>query len=461
VAADHSIDSIVSLAKRRGFVYPTGEIYGGTRSAWDYGPLGVELKENIRRQWWRSTVQMREDVVGIDSAVILPREVWVASGHVDAFVDPLTECHNCHHRFRADQLEEAYEAKHGHLPKNGLEDINCPDCGVKGKFTEPRMFNGLLKTYLGPVESDEGLHYLRPETAQGIFTNFLSVMNSSRRKPPFGIAQVGKGFRNEITPGNFIFRTREFEMMELEYFVEPGTDEEWHEYWLKERFDWYVGLGIKPENLRYYEHPKEKLSHYSKRTVDLEYRFGFGGTEFSELEGIANRTDFDLTTHSKHAGVDLTYFDQDKGERWTPYVIEPAAGLTRSVLAFLLDAYDMDVAPNTKGGVDKRSVLRFDVRLAPVKVAVLPLSRHADLSPKARDLAAQLRSRWNVEFDDAGAIGRRYRRQDEIGTPYCVTVDFDTLDDDAVTVRERDSMRQDRIGLDRVESYLGEQLPAC
>jgi glycyl-tRNA synthetase len=461
VAADHSIDSIVSLAKRRGFVYPTGEIYGGTRSAWDYGPLGVELKENIRRQWWRSTVQMREDVVGIDSAVILPREVWVASGHVDAFVDPLTECHNCHHRFRADQLEEAYEAKHGHLPKNGLEDINCPDCGVKGKFTEPRMFNGLLKTYLGPVESDEGLHYLRPETAQGIFTNFLSVMNSSRRKPPFGIAQVGKGFRNEITPGNFIFRTREFEMMELEYFVEPGTDEEWHEYWLKERFDWYVGLGIKPENLRYFEHPKEKLSHYSKRTVDLEYRFGFGGTEFSELEGIANRTDFDLTTHSKHAGVDLTYFDQDKGERWTPYVIEPAAGLTRSVLAFLLDAYDMDEAPNTKGGVDKRSVLRFDVRLAPVKVAVLPLSRHADLSPKARDLAARLRSRWNVEFDDAGAIGRRYRRQDEIGTPYCVTVDFDTLDDDAVTVRERDSMRQDRIGLDRVESYLGEQLPAC
>ena len=461
MAADNSIDSIVSLAKRRGFVYPTGEIYGGTRSAWDYGPLGVELKENIRRQWWRSTVQMREDVVGIDSAVILPREVWVASGHVDAFVDPLTECHNCHHRFRADQLEEAYEAKHGHLPKNGLEDINCPDCGVKGKFTEPRMFNGLLKTYLGPVESDEGLHYLRPETAQGIFTNFLSVMNSSRRKPPFGIAQVGKGFRNEITPGNFIFRTREFEMMELEYFVEPGTDEEWHEYWLKERFAWYVGLGIKPENLRYYEHPKEKLSHYSKRTVDLEYRFGFGGTEFSELEGIANRTDFDLTTHSKHAGVDLTYFDQDKGERWTPYVIEPAAGLTRSVLAFLLDAHDMDEAPNTKGGVDKRSVLRFDVRLAPVKVAVLPLSRHADLSPKARDLAAQLRSRWNVEFDDAGAIGRRYRRQDEIGTPYCVTVDFDTLDDDAVTVRERDSMRQDRIGLDRVESYLGEQLPAC
>ena len=456
-----STDSIVSLSKRRGFVYPTGEIYGGTRSAWDYGPLGVELKENIRRQWWRSMVQLRDDVVGIDSAVILPREVWVASGHVDAFVDPLTECQNCHHRFRADHLEEAYESKHGELPKNGLADINCPDCGTKGKFTEPRMFNGLLKTYLGPVESDEGLHYLRPETAQGIFTNFLAVMNSSRRKPPFGIAQVGKGFRNEITPGNFIFRTREFEMMEMEYFVEPGTDEEWHEYWLNERFDWYVGLGIKAENLRYYEHPKEKLSHYSKRTVDLEYRFRFGSTEFSELEGIANRTDFDLSTHAKHAGVDLSYFDQDKGERWTPYVIEPAAGLTRSVLAFLLDAYDEDEAPNTKGGVDKRTVLRFDTRLAPVKVAVLPLSRHADLSPKARHLAAELRNRWNVEFDDAGAIGRRYRRQDEIGTPFCVTVDFDTLDDDAVTVRGRDSMRQERVGIDRVAAYLSEQIPGC
>ncbi len=461
MAAENSIDSIVSLAKRRGFVYPTGEIYGGTRSAWDYGPLGVELKENIRREWWRSTVQMREDVVGIDSAVILPSEVWVASGHVDAFVDPLTECTSCHRRFRADQLEEAYEAKHGRAPKNGLADVNCPNCGAKGKFTDPRMFNGLLKTYLGPVESDEGLHYLRPETAQGIFTNFLPVMNSSRRKPPFGIAQVGKAFRNEITPGNFIFRTREFEMMELEYFVEPGTDEQWHEYWLKQRWDWFVGLGIDPENLRYFEHPQEKLSHYSKRTVDIEYRFRFGGTEFSELEGIANRTDFDLSTHTKHSGVDLSYFDQDKGERWVPYVIEPSVGLTRSVLAFLLDAYDVDEAPNTKGGVDTRTVLRLDPRLAPVKAAVLPLSRNADLSPKARDLAAELRARWNVEFDDAGAIGRRYRRQDEVGTPFCVTVDFDTLEDDAVTVRERDSMRQDRIGLDRVDAYLTEQLPPC
>jgi len=455
------IDSVVSLAKRRGFVYPSSEIYGGSRSAWDYGPLGVELKENVRRQWWKAMVQQRDDIVGLDSAVILAREVWVASGHVDAFVDPLTECQSCHKRFRADQLEEAYAEKHGSPPPGGLADINCPNCGNKGSFTEPRMFNGLVKTYLGPVENDEGLHYLRPETAQGIFINFANVMTSARKKPPFGIAQVGKSFRNEITPGNFIFRTREFEQMEMEYFVEPGTDEQWYEYWLTERWNWYTGLGIAESNLRYYEHPREKLSHYSKRTVDIEYRFRFGGTEFSELEGIANRTDFDLTTHSKHAGVDLSYFDQDKGERWVPYVIEPAAGLTRAVLAFLLEAYDEDEAPNTKGGVDRRTVLRFDPRLAPVKVAVLPLSRNPELSPKARELAAALRKRWVVEFDDAGAIGRRYRRQDEIGTPFCVTVDFDTLQDNAVTVRDRDSMAQDRISVDAVEQYLLDRLPVC
>jgi glycyl-tRNA synthetase len=460
MAADR-IDSIVSLAKRRGFVYPSSEIYGGTRSAWDYGPLGVELKENVRRQWWRSMVQERDDIVGLDSAVILAREVWAASGHIDAFVDPLTECQSCHKRFRADQLEEAYAEKHGSPPSGGLADINCPNCGNKGTFTEPKMFNGLVKTYLGPVESDEGLHYLRPETAQGIFVNYKNVETSSRKKPPFGIAQIGKSFRNEITPGNFIFRTREFEQMEMEYFVEPGTDEEWHEYWLAQRWNWYVNLGLSEANLRYYEHPKEKLSHYSKRTVDIEYRFRLGGSEFAELEGIANRTDFDLTTHSKHSGVDLSYFDQDKGERWMPYVIEPAAGLTRGVLAFLLEAYDEDEAPNTKGGVDRRTVLRLDPRLAPVKVAVLPLSRNTDLSPKARDLAAALRKRWIVEFDDAGAIGRRYRRQDEIGTPYCVTVDFETLQDDAVTVRDRDSMSQERVSLDAVDRYLLDRMPLC
>ncbi len=454
------IDAVVSLAKRRGFVFPSSEIYGGTRSAWDYGPLGIELKENVRRQWWRSMVQERDDIVGLDSAIILARQVWEASGHIAEFVDPLTECQSCHKRFRADHLEEAFEHKHGR-PPTSLAEINCPNCGNKGTFTEPKMFNGLMKTYLGPVESDEGLHYLRPETAQGIFVNYKNVETTARKKPPFGIAQVGKSFRNEITPGNFIFRTREFEQMEMEYFVVPGTDEEWHEYWLQQRWNWYIDLGINPDNMRFLEHPKEKLSHYSKRTVDIEYKFQFGGTDFSELEGIANRTDFDLTTHSKHSGVDLSYFDQEKQERWVPYVIEPAAGLTRAVLAFLLDAYDEDEAPNTKGGVDKRVVMRFDKRLAPIKVAVLPLSRNEALSPKARELAAQLRRRWMVDFDDAQAIGRRYRRQDEIGTPYCVTVDFDTLEDNAVTVRDRDTMQQDRIPLDSIETYLIERLPGC
>ncbi len=454
------IDSVVSLAKRRGFVYPSSEIYGGTRSAWDYGPLGVELKENVRRQWWRAMVQQRDDIVGLDSAVILARQVWEASGHIAEFVDPLTECTNCHKRFRADHLEEAFLAKKPDAVFK-LSELNCPNCGNKGTFTEPKMFNGLMKTYLGAVESEEGLHYLRPETAQGIFVNYKNVETTARMKPPFGIAQVGKSFRNEITPGNFIFRTREFEQMEMEFFVEPGTDEQWHEYWLQERWNWYTNLGLKPDNMRFYEHPKEKLSHYSKRTVDIEYRFQFGGTEFSELEGIANRTDFDLTTHGKHSGVDLSYFDQDKQTRWVPYVIEPAAGLTRAVLAFLLEAYDEDEAPNTKGGVDKRTVMRFDKRLAPVKVAVLPLSRNEKLTPMAQSVAKDLRQRWIVDTDDAGAIGRRYRRQDEIGTPFCVTIDFDTLDDQAVTVRDRDSMKQERVALSQLESYLVQRLPGC
>ena len=454
------VDSVVNLSKRRGFVFPSSEIYGGTRSAWDYGPLGVELKENVRRQWWQHMVRGRDDVVGIDSSVILAPQVWVASGHVDAFVDPLTECKQCHKRWRADQLIEAFAEKHGHEPPEGLAEIVCTNCGTKGSFTEPQNFNGMLRTMVGPVEDEGALHYLRPETAQGIFVNYLNVMNSARKKPPFGIGQTGKSFRNEITPGNFIFRTREFEQMEMEFFVKPGTDEEWHEYWLQNRWDWYIDLGLNPDNLRFLEHPKEKLSHYSKRTVDIEYRFLFSGSEWAELEGIANRTDYDLTTHANSSGTDLSYFDQELDERWTPYVIEPAAGLTRAVLAFLLDSYDEDEAPNSKGGVDKRTVLRLDRRLAPVKVAVLPLSRNADLSPKAKDLAAMLRMTWNVDFDDAGAIGRRYRRQDEIGTPFCVTVDFDSLEDQAVTVRDRDSMKQERIGLDQIYSWLGDRLPA-
>lgn len=458
MAAPSRLDNVIALAKRRGFVFQAGEIYGGSRSAWDYGPLGVELKENIKRQWWRTMVTRRDDVVGLDSSVILPRKVWEASGHVEVFSDPLVECLSCHKRYRADHLEEEYEEKKGRAPENGLADIACVNCGTRGQWTEPKEFSGLLKTYLGPVEEESGMHYLRPETAQGIFVNFANVLGAARMKPPFGIGQIGKSFRNEITPGNFIFRTREFEQMEMEFFVEPGTDEEWHQYWIDTRLAWYTDLGINPDNLRLYEHAQEKLSHYSKRTVDIEYRFGFTGSEFGELEGIANRTDFDLTTHSEHSGVDLSYFDQSKEERWVPYVIEPAAGLTRSLMAFLVDAYYEDEAPNTKGGVDKRTVLRLDRRLAPVKVAVLPLSRNEQLSPVARELADRLRQHWNVDFDDAGAIGRRYRRQDEIGTPFCVTVDFDTLDDQAVTVRERDTMAQERIPLEKLEAYLAGEL---
>lgn len=458
--AESRLDKVVSLAKRRGFVFPAGEIYGGTRSAWDYGPLGVELKENIKRQWWQTMVRGRDDVVGLDSSIILPRQVWVASGHVTAFTDPLIECLNCHKRHRADQLQEAVAHKKGIDDPDSipLNDVACPDCGVRGQWTEPRQFNMMLQTYLGPVQDEAGMHYLRPETAQGIFVNFNNVLTAARMKPPFGIAQVGKSFRNEITPGNFIFRTREFEQMEVEFFVEPGTDETWHEYWIEQRTDWYVNLGIERDNLRHYEHPQEKLSHYSKRTVDIEYRFGFKSGDFGELEGIANRTDFDLKTHSEHSGKDLSYFEQASGARYTPYVIEPSAGLTRSLMAFLVDAYAEDEAPNTKGGVDTRTVLRLDPRLAPVKAAVLPLSRNADLSPTAKELAANLRQYWNVTFDDAGQIGRRYRRNDEIGTPYCITVDFDSLDDHAVTIRDRDTMDQQRMPLEQVQKFLAEKL---
>jgi glycyl-tRNA synthetase len=455
------LDSVISLAKRRGFVFPSGEIYGGTRSAWDYGPLGVELKENIKRQWWNRVVRSRQDVVGVDTAVILPRQVWEASGHVTAFTDPLVESLHTHKRYRADQLLEAYEEKHGHPAPRGLADVNDPVTGQPGAWTEPRAFSGLLKTYLGPVDDESGLHYLRPETAQGIFTQFANVMSTSRMKPPFGIGQIGKSFRNEITPGNFIFRTREFEQMELEFFVKPGTDEEWHQYWIDERFAWYTDLGIDPSHLRLYEHPKEKLSHYSKRTVDIEYTFGFQGAQWGELEGIANRTDYDLTVHSEASGAKLDYYDQVTKERWTPYVIEPSAGLTRSLMAFLVEAYTEDEAPNAKGGVDTRTVLRLDPRLSPVKAAVFPLSRKDELTGPARELAQELRGIWNVDYDDAGAVGRRYRRQDEIGTPFCLTYDFDSVTDHAVTVRERDTMEQVRIPVTEVRSWLVERLGAC
>jgi len=458
VAAPSRLDSVISLAKRRGFVFPCGEIYGGTRSAWDYGPLGVELKENIKSQWWRAMVTGRDDIVGLDSSIILPPEVWEASGHLKAFVDPLVECKKCHKRYRADTLIEEFTEKKGRAPEGGLAGVVCEACGTRGEFTEPRMFNGLLKTYLGPVEDETGLHYLRPETAQGIFINFANVMSTSRKKPPFGIAQIGKSFRNEITPGNFIFRTREFEQMELEFFVVPGTDEEWHQHWIDTRTDWYVGLGLSRKNLRHYEHPQEKLSHYSKRTVDIEYRFEFAGSEWGELEGIANRTDFDLKTHSEHSGRELQYRDPVTNEKYTPYVIEPSAGLTRSLMAFLIEAYEEEDAPTAAGDTETRMILRLDPRLAPVKVAVLPLSKTDALLPTSQNLAADLRQFWNIEYDETQSIGKRYRRQDEIGTPFCVTVDFDSLEDQAVTVRDRDTMSQERVSLDKVRGYLAERL---
>src|SRR5919106_503391 len=447
VPAVNTVDTVVSLAKRRGFVYPTGEIYGGTRSAWDYGPLGVELKENIRRAWWRSMVQQREDVVGLDSAVILPRQTWVASGHVEAFVDPLTECQSCHTRFRADQLVEEFAERKGREPEGGLASVPCPRCGAKSSFTEPKMFNGLLRTHLGPVETDEELHYLRPETAQGIFVNFLNVLGSARRKPPFGIAQVGKSFRNEVTPGNFIFRTREFEQMEMEFFVEPGTDETWHEYWLQERFNWYLDLGLKEENLRTREQTDEERAHYAVRGVDIEYNFPFAG--WSELEGIANRTDYDLKKHQEYSGENLSYFDQATGESYVPYVVEPAVGPDRGMLAFLVDAYTEE---EVRG--EERTVLKLHPRIAPVKAAVFPLSKKKPVSTVAKQLYDNLKGEYRLFYDDSGSIGRRYRRQDEAGTPFCVTVDFDTLDDKKVTIRDRDTMEQERIPIEAVQERL-------
>src|SRR5918995_6064856 len=447
MAAKSVLDQVISLSKRRGFVFQAGEIYGGSRSAWDYGPLGVELKENIKRQWWQSVVRGREDVVGLDSSVILPRQVWEASGHVEVFSDPLVECLSCHKRYRADHLEEEYEEKKGRPAENGLKDIACANCGTRGEWTEPQEFSGLLKTFLGPVASEEGMHYLRPETAQGIFVNFNNVLITSRKKPPFGIGQIGKSFRNEITPGNFIFRTREFEQMEMEFFVEPGTDEAWHEYWIDERWNWYTNLGLKAENLRRYEHPNEKLSHYSKRTVDLEYNYASVG--WSELEGIANRTDFDLKQHAAYSGESLEYFDQATGARYVPYVIEPAVGPDRIMLAFLIDAYTEE---EVRG--EERTVLKLHPRLAPTKAAVLPLSKKEPVSPLARELYDDLKGDYRLFYDDSGSIGRRYRRQDEAGTPFCVTVDFDTIEDKQVTIRDRDTLEQERVPLPAVRDRL-------
>jgi glycyl-tRNA synthetase len=435
------MDRVVNLAKRRGLVFPSSEIYGGFRSTWDYGPLGVLLKRNVKDAWWRSMVQLRDDVVGLDAAILMAPKVWEASGHLQTFTDPLVDCRSCKERFRADQL-----------PESGA----CPNCGVKDSFTEARNFNLMFKTYVGPVEDDTSVAYLRPETAQGILVNFKNVQTTTRKRPPFGIAQIGKSFRNEITPGNFVFRTREFEQMEMEFFVPPEEAEKWYEYWCRERFRWYTELGIPEAMLRLRPHDPEELSHYSVGTSDVEFDYPWG---WGELEGIANRTDYDLTQHAKFSGEDLSYFDQENDRRYVPYVIEPAAGADRATLAFLLAAYHEEEAPTADGKVDKRTVLRLDPRLAPTKVAVLPLSKNEKLVPVSEAVAGDLRRLFMVDVDIAGSIGKRYRRQDEVGTPYCVTIDFETLDDNAVTVRDRDSMTQDRVSLDRLVAHLSERLP--
>ena len=433
------MEAVTSLAKRRGIAFQSSEIYGGLRSSWDYGPLGVELRRNVRTAWWRSMVQLRDDIVGLEAAIIMSPKVWEASGHVEGFHDPLVECLNCHQRFRQDHIGQ---------------DPTCPNCGEE-RFTEPKQFNLMFKTHMGPVEDESSSAYLRPETAQGMFVDFSIVQQASRRKVPFGIAQIGKSFRNEITPGNFIFRTREFEQMEMEFFVQPGTDDEWFEYWVNERMQWYLDLGIRKDKLRIRPHERDELAHYAKAASDVEYEFPFG---WQEVEGIANRTDFDLKAHETASGQELAYFDQDKNERYAPYVVEPAAGVDRIVLTALVDAYREEEAPTAKGGTEKRTYLALHRDLAPTKVAVLPLSRNEQLTPTARQVFDLMKPRWMCDFDDAGSIGRRYRRQDEVGTPFCVTVDFDTLEDAQVTVRERDSMGQDRLPLENLVAYLSERL---
>ncbi|NLY90669.1 MAG: glycine--tRNA ligase [Firmicutes bacterium] len=426
------MEKIVSLAKRRGFIFPSSEIYGGLNSCWDYGPLGVELKNNVKQAWWRRMIRQRADMVGQDASILMHPRVWEASGHLAGFTDPLVDCKQCKQRFRADHLTTKV----------------CPECG--GELTEARNFNLMFKTFMGPVEDQAAVVYLRPETAQGIFVNFGNILTTTRKKLPFGVGQIGKSFRNEITPGNFTFRTREFEQMEIEYFVKPGTDEEFYRHWVEVRYNWYLELGLSPERLRLRAHEPEELAHYAKACTDIEYYFPMG---WSELEGIANRTDFDLKRHSEYSGDKLEYFDQETNEHYIPYVIEPSAGADRATLAFLIDAYHEEPDKD-----ETRVVLRFHPELAPIKVAVLPLSRKEPLTKMAEEISNELRRYWNTEYDDAKSIGRRYRRQDEVGTPFCVTVDFQSPEDRTVTVRDRDTMEQVRIPVDELVAYLREKL---
>ena len=436
-----TLDEIVALCKRRGFIFQASEIYGGFANTYDYGHYGVLLKNNVKAEWWRSMLQERDDIVAIDSAIIQHPRVWEASGHLEGFTDPLVQClGECKRRWREDDLREAQ-------PEG---ELKCPVCG--GDLSEPRRFNLMFETYMGPVQDDAAKAYLRPETAQGIFINFKNVLQFARRKPPFGIAQIGKSFRNEITPGNFVFRTREFEQMEMEFFVPPGDAPEWHRHWTDERMRWYTELGIRPDRLRLREHGPEELSHYSSATSDVEYLFPIG---WSELEGIANRGDFDLTQHAKFSGEKLEYFDQEAGEAYVPQVVEPAAGVDRSLLAFMVDAYDVEEVEGRK-----RTVLRLHPRLAPVKVAILPLVSKAGMPEKAREIHEHLRDRLPTEYDEGGSIGRRYRRQDEIGTPWGITVDGQTMEDDTVTLRDRDSLEQIRVSIDGLGDELAGRLAA-
>jgi len=443
---ENKMEKIISLCKRRGFVYPASEIYGGFANTFDYGPLGTELKRNIKDQWWKKFVVEQGSIVGLDSAIIQNPKTWIASGHLSSFSDALMECLDCHARFRADHMEEGK-----FIGGKAMEKNQCPACGGK-KFTDPKEFNLMFKTFVGVTEDTAATAYLRPETAQGIFTNFMNILQSNRVKIPFGIAQIGKAFRNEITPGNFIFRTREFEQMEIEFFVEPKTEEskKWYDYWIKTVEEYYTGLGLKKENLRIREHEKEELSHYSSGTSDVEYAFPFGA---SELGGIAQRTDFDLKQHEKVSGQELKYFDESSGKRYIPYVIEPSLGVDRAMLAFLVDAYDE--SDGTDGRAAGEITLRLHPKLAPYKVAVFPLVKKEGLPDIAKKIVADLRKSGVMTFyDESGSVGRRYRRQDEIGTPWCITVDFDSLKDNTVTIRDRDTMEQERISIKELENII-------
>ncbi len=446
------MDKMMSLSKRRGFMFQSSEIYGGLGSTWDYGPLGVEIKRNVKEAWWRSVVTERDDMVGLDAAILMHPQVWVASGHVENFSDPLVECKECNSRFRQDHLlKETGIDPESPKAKTALKDLRCPNCC--SELGPPRRFNLMFKTFMGPVEDTANEVFLRPETAQGIFVNFKNVLDSTRKKLPFGIGQIGKSFRNEITPGNFTFRTREFEQMEAEFFVKPGSDEEWLDSWVKSRYQWYVGLGIRTENLRMRKHGDDELAHYAKACYDVEYRFPWG---WGELEGIANRGDFDLRQHQEVSGQDMTYFDEsEEGDdrRYLPYVIEPSGGVDRATLAFWLDAYDEE-----PDGDNVRVVSHIHRDLAPVTVAALPLSRNDKLLPTARSVYDILRKHFKTQYDDSQAIGRRYRRQDEIGTPYCVTIDFDTIDDNQVTIRDRDTMHQTRVPVSELVDILKDKL---